>query len=172
MLCVHPWNLLGTNPNPIPIINKNSQQKPNTISNPNPVLELHLYMGSHFSPQGRSRDWSRFRMGNILGLNPKASSPHGDKIPKSDNITCLGSRSGAGSLSIEPGTSPSHFQGPAAATREDSRGLPHQWHIQLYGLRNQRLVLNGTLHVPSTQPFGETTARLWVQHLKPPGNKP
>ena len=55
------------------------------------------------------------------------------------------SRSCAGSLSTEPGTAPYHFQGLAAAARDDAGGLPNQWPIELSGLGTQRLILTGTL---------------------------
>ena len=37
------------------------------------------------------------------------------------------------------------------------------------GLGSQRGILTGTVIVRSSQPFGETTALLWVRRLKPPG---
>ena len=58
------WSLLGPNPNPTP--NQNPQPKPNLISKPNPASEPPSGMGPHFSPRGRSQDWSRFGPGDVL----------------------------------------------------------------------------------------------------------
>ena len=39
------------------------------------------------------------------------------------------------------------------------------------GRGSQRGILTGTVLVPSTQPFGETNALLWVWGLEPPGTQ-
>ena len=102
-------------------------------------------------------------------LTQAKALPHGDPIPISDNTTHLGSISDAGWLGMEPGSSPCHFPGPASAAREDSRGLlPRGWSTCVALAANEGSWPAPSL-VSSTQPFAETTALLWVQHLGPPG---
>ena len=90
----------------------------------------------------------------------------------SDNYTRRGCRTGAGSHGMEKGRSPCHFPGQAVAAREDSGGLLDRGPIDVCGLGRQRLVLTGTLPVPSTQPCGEKTVLLGVRPLTLLGPNP
>ena len=63
----------------------------------------------------------------------------------SNNTTCLGSRSGAGSQGMEPGSSACRFPGRAAADPEDSGGLLDQGPIDVCDLGSQTLILTCTL---------------------------
>ena len=65
------WSLLGHNPNPTP--NWTPATKPKPASKPNSTLEPCHGMGPHFSPPGRSREWSCFCPGNVPGPNPNPS---------------------------------------------------------------------------------------------------
>ena len=64
---------------------------------------------------------------------------------KSDISTHMVSRSSAGILGVECGTSSCHFKSPDATALEDSTGLPEECPIQLSGLGNRRLFLTGSL---------------------------
>ena len=102
-------------------------------------------------------------------LTQAKALPHGDPIPTSDNTTHLGSISDAGWLGMEPGSSPCHFPGPAAATKRileasSTRGKSSS----VAKAAKDRSCTEPSL-VPSVQPFGDTTALLRVRRLEPAG---
>ena len=118
------WRLLGPNPNTNPTPNWDPPPKPKPASIPKPEIDRLLPQALTSALEGDHE--TAVALALAVSLDPtltlaNAQSPWG---PNSNvgNTTRLASRSGAGSRSMEPGSSPCCFPGMAAAAREDSGG--------------------------------------------------
>ena len=66
------WSLLGPTLTLTLPPKRGPPTKPKPALNPNPTLEPPRPMSPHLSPRRKSRDWSRFSHGDVLGLNPNS----------------------------------------------------------------------------------------------------